>query len=259
MTRAIRNFWIIAALFAAGCGGVVTGPRQQVVVERKWPAAAIERLRVSEVGGNITVDATNTSEITLVATIRGRGIEARPKLENQGLFETRLSGDTLRIGRREKRHFRFLWDDDDLDIDYKLTVPQSVSLDVNTVSGRIATHGSFEGETDATSVNGSIDVEASGASELSAATVNGRVKAKFLRSFQGAKFRSVNGAIEATLPDDASFAVSLSQVNGGFEAAFPLSIHSSAGSRRVSGEVNGGRFDLKIVTVNGDVELLKSK
>jgi DUF4097 and DUF4098 domain-containing protein YvlB len=138
-------------------------------------------------------------------------------------------------------------------------VPQSVSLDVNTVSGRIATHGSFEGETDATSVNGSIDVEASGASELSAATVNGRVKAKFLRSFQGAKFRSVNGAIEATLPDDASFAVSLSQVNGGFEAAFPLSIHSSPGSRRVSGEVNGGRFDLKIVTVNGDVELLKSK
>jgi hypothetical protein len=65
MTRAIRNFWIIAALFAAGCGGVVTGPRQQVVVERKWPAAEIERLRVSEVGGNITVDATGTSEITL--------------------------------------------------------------------------------------------------------------------------------------------------------------------------------------------------
>ena len=258
MTRPIRNFWIIAALFAAGCGEVATGPRQEVLVERQWPAAEIEKLRVSEVGGSITVDAINTTEIKLVATVRGRGIEIKPNQENKGLFETQLTGDTLRIGRREKKHFRFFWDDD-LKIDYKLTVPQSVSLDVNPVNGRIATHGGFEGETEATTVNGSIDVEASGAAELTATTVNGRVKANFLRSFQGAKFRSVNGPIEATLPDGASFAVSLSQVNGGFEAAFPLSIHSSPGSRRVSGEVNGGRFDLKIVTVNGDVELLKSK
>ncbi|HEY6842863.1 MAG TPA: hypothetical protein VI391_01755, partial [Thermoanaerobaculia bacterium] len=38
-----------------------------------------------------------------------------------------------------------------------------------------------------------------------------------------------------------------------FEAAFPLDIHSHAGSRRVSGEVNGGRYPLKISTVNGDI------
>ena len=69
----------------------------------------------------------------------------------------------------------------------------------------------------------------------------------------------MNALLGAVHGHDASFAVSLSQVKPPFEAAFPLSIHSSPGSRRVSGEVNGGRFDLKIVTVNGDVELLKSK
>jgi DUF4097 and DUF4098 domain-containing protein YvlB len=83
------------------------------------------------------------------------------------------------------------------------------------------------------------------------------VRAKFLESFQGARFKTVNGGVEAILPQNASFAVDLSQVNGDFEASFPLSIHSNPGSRRVSGEVNGGRHDLKIVTVNGDVELAK--
>jgi len=44
-------------------------------------------------------------------------------------------------------------------------------------------------------------------------------------------------------------------MNGDFEAAFPLNIHSHPGSRRVSGEVNGGRHDLRIVTVNGDINI----
>lgn len=254
-----RNLWLFIAVLTAGCGGVVGGPRQTVTIERKWPAAAIERLKVSEVGGNISIEAVETNEITLVATVRGRDLDPKPNRENKGLFETSVSGDTLRIGRREQKKFHFFFDRDNLEIDYTLRVPQSVSLDINTVNGRIKTRGNVDGETDVTSVNGTIDLEATGAAELKASTVNGRVRAKFLRSFQGAKFRTVNGGVEATLPEAASFAVDLSQVNGGFEASFPLSIHSNPGSRRVSGEVNGGRFDLKIVTVNGDVELIKSK
>jgi hypothetical protein len=65
----------------------------------------------------------------------------------------------------------------------------------------------------------------------------------------------VNGGVEALLPGSASFTCDLSQVNGDFEASFPLSIHSHPGSRRVSGQVNGGQFELQITTVNGDVEV----
>ena len=43
--------------------------------------------------------------------------------------------------------------------------------------------------------------------------------------------------------------------NGDFEASFPLSIHSHPGNRRVSGQVNGGQFELQITTVNGDVDV----
>ena len=122
------------------------------------------------------------------------------------------------------------------------------------MGSRIVTRG-VEGETQATTVNGRIDIETPGIAELRATTVNGKMKAKFTRDFQGARFKTVNGGVEAFFPQNASFAVDLSQVNGDFEASFPLSVHSNPGSRRVSGEVNGGAHELKITTVNGDVEL----
>jgi Putative adhesin len=229
---------------------------KKVTVTRTFSADQIRNIRVFEVGGSIRVDAAPVKEITLTANASGP-LEIKPQAENQGLFETTVEGDTLRIGRKEdKRSFRFnfFFGKNDVEIDYVLQVPPTVSLDLRTVNGRIATRGG-EGETEASTVNGSIDVEVAGLRGLSATTVNGRVRAKFTRSFQGAQFKSVNGGVEAILPKDASFRVDLAQVNGDFEAAFPLSIHSQPGSRRVSGEVNGGQHRLKIVTVNGDVEL----
>lgn len=244
----------IAALFA-GCEGVGTRERLNVTIERRWPAAEIEKIRVSEANGTVSIEAVEGDEISLVARVRGRGKRPDPAAENQALFTSRISGDTLRIGRSDKSTsgFRFLRGDR-LRIDYELRVPREVALDLQTVNGRIITRG-VDGETEATTVNGSIDIETSGTSELSASAVNGKIRAKFARSFQGADFKTVNGSVYATLPQDASFAVNLSQVNGHFEAAFPLSIRSNPGSRRVSGDVNGGRYELRIVTVNGHVEL----
>lgn len=230
-------------------------------ITRNWPASSIRELRVFEIDGSISVEAVPTSEISLVATAHG-DLEIHKGVENDGLFETRLEGDTLRIGRREKKRGRFKFDipflfgHEEKRIDYVLRVPPSVTLEVMTVNGKIVTRG-VEGETQATTVNGRIDIETAGLNELRATTVNGKVKATFTRDFQGARFKTVNGGVEAFFPQNASFAVDLSQVNGDFEASFPLSIHSNPGSRRVSGEVNGGRHDLKIVTVNGDVELAK--
>lgn len=252
-------YLLLVALAATACGRIEHRSHNQatMTVTRSWPAAGVRQLDVFEVGGRISVEAADTSEISLVATARGE-LEPKKGKENEGLFETRLEGDTLHIGRREHKrkglHFPFLFERNEVEIDYVLKVPATVSLDLGTVNGRIVTRGT-EGSTEASSVNGTLDLETAGMQELNATTVNGRVKAKFLRSFQGAKFKSVNGGVEAILPNDASFTVDLSQVNGDFEASFPLSIHSNPGSRRVSGEVNGGQHELKIVTVNGDIEL----
>jgi hypothetical protein len=232
-----------------------------VTIAHTWPASSVNQLRVFEIDGSVKVDAAQTNEISLVATAEG-DLELDQSKPNQGLFETKLEGGTLKIGRREhgRKGFKFnipiLFGRHKQQINYVLRVPPTVSLDISTVNGRITTRG-VDGATDVATVNGTIDVETGGTHELQATTVNGRVRAKFTHSFQGARFKTVNGGVEATLPQSASFNVDLSQVNGDFEASFPLSIHSNPGSRRVSGEINGGDHELKITTVNGDVQLAR--
>ncbi|HUP61463.1 MAG TPA: DUF4097 family beta strand repeat-containing protein [Thermoanaerobaculia bacterium] len=264
MNRRNRNLYLLASLLIlAACDYERfhdgKGSRRTYSVSRTWPAAGIRHVKVTEVSGNVRVDPSLTDQITLEATVRGRRLEAKQGVENSGFFLTEIDGDTLRIGRREHRRklrFNIFFGHQDRTINYVLRVPPAVSLELRTVNGRIATRG-IAGETEATTVNGTIDVEVTGAEELAATTVNGRVRAKFTKEFNGAQFKSVNGGVEAFLPNDASFSVDLAQVNGDFEATFPLSIHSQPGSRRVSGEVNGGQHRLKIVTVNGDVEVMR--
>jgi hypothetical protein len=188
------------------------------------------------------------------ATVRTR-IPGKPNEEYQGYFQTTLDGDTLTIGRKsERHHFHWGFGGDNYFVTYNLRVPPSVALDLTTVNGKIDTRG-VDGETRANTVNGLVDIETPGTNEVEARAVNGIIRAHFLKDFHGASFKTVNGRVTATLPPTASFSGDFTQVNGDVEAAFPLNIHSHPGSRRVSGEVNGGRYTLHIVTVNGDIKV----
>ncbi len=252
-----RAFYSLsAALLLAGCGAVME--RRISHVDRKWPAGTIRHIEVREIDGAINIEAGSGTEITMDATVRSR---RKPKdgVENLGYFTTELNGDTLTIGRRNEHHGFFLFRlNNDTSVDYDLHVPPSVALDLRTVNGRIATSG-VDGEMRAVTVNGRVNIETPGSSEVEAHTVNGRIEAHFEKSFQGATLKTVNGSVTAVLPLSASFSGDFSQVNGDIEAAFPLNIHSHPGSRRVSGEVNGGRYELRITTVNGDIKIDTSK
>lgn len=250
-TRLGTVYLLGATLLVSGC---VAGERHRTTVHRQWPAAAIERLEVHGVNGDLRVEASDSNQVTLVADIKARGISPT-SAENRGYFDTVLDGKTLRIDQK-KRKFRraFPFGGAKLEIDYRLSVPRHLALDLTTVNGRIATRGTA-GEANLKSVNGTIDSEVVSADEFEAQTVNGRIRATFLNEFRGARLRTVNGGVLAVLPTTASFTCDLSQVNGDFEASFPLSIHSHPGRRRVSGEVNGGRYELKITTVNGNVRV----
>jgi len=243
---------LASLLLVAGCGAVME--RRMTHIERRWPAGAIKRIEVREVDGAINIEAGSPGEIAMDATVRSR-VAPKQGQENQGYFTTELSGDTLIIGRRdEHRHFHFFTFGNETRVDYELRVPASVALDLRTVNGRIDTHG-VDGEMHAVTVNGRVNIDTPGSSEVEAHTVNGRIEARFGKSFQGATLKTVNGGVTAALPLSASFTGDFSQVNGDIEAAFPLNIHSHPGSRRVSGEVNGGRYELRITTVNGDIKI----
>jgi len=247
-----RYLYLLPALMLVAC---VAGERRTVTIQRTWNANGIHRVNVNEVNGSVNVEAGNPNEIALVAHVRAYE-RPKPNEENQGYFKSEVNGDSLDIGRKSHHHIRFIGFNfgDDVQVDYSLRVPPALALELKTVNGRIATKG-IDGATEAKSVNGEINLENAGSAEVDAHTVNGRVMATFVRDFQGAKLKTVNGRVVAVLPSNASFACDLSQVNGDFEASFPLSIHSHPGSRRVSGDVNGGRYELRISTVNGDIRL----
>ena len=252
-SRSRQLYLLIGSILIVSC---TVGSRTEETIKRQWPAAGIARVEVREVDGSVSVEAGNTTEITLVANVEARGFEPDKKKENDGYFKTEINGDTLSIGREHERmivHIPF-FNRNDVTVNYTLHVPASVALNLRTVNGRIATKG-IDAPAEAVTVNGPIELETSGNGEVSAKTVNGRVVARFTKTFQGARLKTVNGSVEAQLPSSASFACDLSQVNGDFEASFPVSIHSHPGSRRVSGDVNGGHYSLKIVTVNGDIQL----
>ena len=242
-----RKIYSLLALLLAGC--VVRGERHITHVQKAWPAAEIKRIEVREVDGTINVHGGMTNQVALDASIRSYG---KQKAEE---FQTSLEGDTLVIGRRERHRIRIgFFDWNEARIDYDLTVPPNVDVKLTTVNGRITTRA-LAGETAATTVNGSLDLETDGLKEVTAKSVNGRIVCTFKKDFQGATFKTVNGRVTAVLPPSASFYGDFTQVNGDFEAAFPLDIHSHPGSRRVSGEVNGGKYELKITTVNGDIKV----
>jgi hypothetical protein len=251
-SRKPHLYSLLGALLFVSC---VAGERHTTHIARSWPASGIRRIEVREVDGAISVVAADPNTISLEANVQAWSQRPDPKKDNQGYFVTTLEGDTLVIGRREKRHGGFsFFKFDKLTVDYELRVPPQVALDLNTVNGHVETHG-VAGETEVTTVNGGISIDTPGSSELTAHTVNGRIETRFASDFRGASLKTVNGRVTAILPASASFVGDFSQVNGDFEAAFPLNIHSHPGSRRVSGEVNGGQHELKIVTVNGDIKI----
>jgi hypothetical protein len=244
---------LLALLLAGGCK--ILGERKIVRISKQWPAAGVQRVEVNEVDGTINIEAADTNQITMEAVVRTR-VPGKPNEENQGFFKTALDGDTLTIGRKSEHRWgiHFGLSGDEYFVTYNLRVPSTVALELQTINGKIDTRG-VDGETRATTVNGVVDITTSGTNEVEAKAVNGIIRAHFLTDFHGASFKTVNGRVIATLPPTASFTGDFTQVNGDVEAAFPLNIHSHPGSRRVSGEVNGGRYSLHIVTVNGDIKV----
>ena len=247
------GYSVAVALVIAGCGAI---EERRAHFERTWPASGIRRLEVDEVMGTIDVEAGAGDRVQMSAEVRSRGQQPDKKKENDGYFTTEVVGDTLIIESQKHRHHGLIgfWNNDAARIDYHLRVPPEVALELKTVNGRIETRG-IAGEMTVGTINGEVDIESTGSNEVAAKAINGRIAVRFLNDFHGARLGTVNGRVTAVLPANASFLGDFNQVNGDFEAAFPLNIHSHPGSRRASGEVNGGRYSLKITTVNGDIKI----
>ena len=147
--------------------------------------------------------------------------------------------------------------DNDVNVEFRVQVPEGVRLVAHTVNGAISASG-LRADAQANTVNGEIDLDSTGTA--SANTVNGAIRARMGRAdWTGAlKLNTVNGSVEVTLPADVSAEVKAATVNGSIETDFPLSVQGKISRRSLTGTIGSGGRQLELNTVNGAIALRKA-
>ena len=142
-------------------------------------------------------------------------------------------------------------------INFGVQVPRGVRFHALTTNGNVLCHD-LNSVVEASTTNGNVEVSTSEWS--SARTTNGGVRV----SMGNAKWdgelevKTTNGSVDVTLPASAEFKVNAGTTNGKIHTDFPITVQGSLSSKDLSGTVGGGGRELKVVTTNGTIKLMKS-
>ena len=141
----------------------------------------------------------------------------------------------------------------DVNVEFVVTVPAGVRLAARTVNGAIEASG-LSADVDAETVNGSVTVATSGVAR--AQTVNGSVQASMGRADWESELeiKTVNGSISITLPPAASTTLDAETVNGSIVSDFAVS-GGTVTRRRLKGTIGGGGRAMALETVNGSIHI----
>jgi hypothetical protein len=228
---------------------------------RVAPGDAIE---IKDVNGGITATAGDSDQVLVTATKKARKSDPESVkievVEHPGgvticavypAVDGRPNECAPGHGGRMSVH------DNDVAVQFQVQVPAGVRLVGRTVNGAISATG-LRADATAETVNGAVRLESTGTA--TANTVNGAITARMGRAdWQGAlRLKTVNGAVEVTLPENASTEVKASTVNGGIETDFPLTVTGRVGPRSISGTIGSGGRQLELNTVNGGITLRKA-
>jgi DUF4097 and DUF4098 domain-containing protein YvlB len=72
------------------------------------------------------------------------------------------------------------------------------------------------------------------------------------------KVETTNGSVDVRLPASAEFKVNAGTTNGKIQTDFPVTVQGTFSSKDLSGTVGGGGRELRVVTTNGTIKLMKS-
>jgi hypothetical protein len=234
---------VVRAVRTSAYQGRNNGPEQTERFSRKVKIGRDGRFTLANISGDIVVTGGGGDEVSIEAVKRTRGDNselARVQItvdDRAGRVDVRTEHEQNRMDRNRQG--------DHVSVDYTVTVPASVSVDLHSVSGSVkatGVHGSLRAETvsgdltvndaprleAAKTVSGDVSltgVTADG--DLSAGSVSGSVRAKGLKA-RGLDLGSVSGDISVT--DVTCERLGVKTVSGGVEYA--------------GGIAKGGRYEI---------------
>jgi hypothetical protein len=142
-------------------------------------------------------------------------------------------------------------------VDYTIMVPSGARLDeIKLVNGALEIDG-VNGEIDAASVNGAVTGRNLGG-KVELSTVNGRVAANLTRLGDNrVRMKSVNGAVELTMPSDAQAEVEAHTMNGSIsnDYGLPISKRHMVPGRNLRGRLGNGGVNISLETLNGSITI----
>jgi hypothetical protein len=227
-----------------------------------------QTIEIKGINGDVRAEASNGNEVEVTATKSARRsnpkeVEIRVVEHSNGVticavYPSNDAGRPNSCAPDDGGHMNT--QDNDVEIDFKVRVPQGVRFSGRTVNGGIETNA-LSGDVDARTVNGSIQVQSAGMAR--AKTVNGSIIATIGRAdWSGSlEFKTVNGAITLDLPAETSAAVKAETLNGDITSDFPVSVTGLRSRRELKGTIGGGGGagrELSLKTVNGSIRLRRA-
>jgi hypothetical protein len=249
-------------LKATVAAALILGAAAPAAAQEKWnwhkviPAG--KTIEIKGIFGDITASPASGREVEVVATKRGRRldassvrIEAVEHADGATICAIYDDGDDCddRTGRSNHH-------DNDTEVNFEVRVPRGVKLTARTVIGDVNATG-MTADIDANSVTGNVNVSTSGLVEAN--TVSGSIHARIGRTdFDRLDFRTVSGDIVLEAPGDLNTNISFTTVSGDVDADWEIQMRgSNLNGRRVRGTIGKGGRELSFSTVSGDVELRK--
>jgi hypothetical protein len=276
-------------LFAASLLAVSTAALAEDHFERTLNVGSQPDLYVNTGSGNITVHAGSGNQIHIVGHIHA-GWSAFGNIDGRITKIVQSppivqDGNSVRVGENVSHDLY-----ENITIDYEITAPSAVALNLHSGSGDVTTEGlgryisassgsgnvrahGVSGPAELQSGSGDIELAELSAGDVKARTGSGNVHIHGLnggliaRSGSGdidadghlngsASLESGSGKVELHLGSDAHFNLEASTGSGDIHVNFPNAPHQDDHSRHhLTGPVNGGGPPLEIRTGSGDVEI----
>jgi hypothetical protein len=258
--------WILSAVLALVLPVDSDQKGQGASAEFQWSGAlgAGRTIEIKGINGAIEAAPASGSQVEVVAHKYGRrddpaSVEIKVVPHEGGvticaLYPSGGNPNECAPGDRGRLNNK----DNDVTVDFTVKVPADVRFAAKTVNGSV-TAQELGSDVEATTVNGGIKLSTEGRAQ--AETVNGSVRARLGRAdgSEPLAFRTVNGSLRVELPEGASADVDIATVNGSITTDFPLTIQGKWGPRKARGSIGGGGRALSLETVNGSIELRKTR
>jgi hypothetical protein len=239
-----------ALSLAAGCvvGDVGLSARDSTTETRALRSDG--RFTLNNVNGRVVVTTWGEPRVRIEA----ERAAANERALEQVRVEIDGEGERVDVRTRLPRSGSWLFGGGSGRVNYRITVPVGVQLELKTVNGGVEVEG-VAGELRVGSVNGGIEIrDARGA--IHATTVNGGIHARYatLPSDGRHRFSTTNGGIVVTLPEGTGGRLEARTVNGSVSCELPLEVREKK-RRLLEGRLGPGEASFDLGTVNGSIHL----